>query len=93
MAPTKQTDPTPRDYQISVSTENQVGVLGRITGIFVRRKINIESLRVSETQVKGISLFCIVARASEDTMERVAKGIERIVEVLEVGYQPSQEKK
>lgn len=82
MAPTRDTDPTIREYIITVFTENQVGVLGRITSIFTRRKINIESLKVSETAVKGISMFTIHAFTSEDTARRVLNGIERIVEVL-----------
>lgn len=82
MAPNKDTDPTIREYIITVFTENQVGVLGRITSIFTRRKINIESLKVSETAVKGISMFTIHAFTDENTAERVLSGIERIVEVL-----------
>lgn len=89
MSPNKNTDPTIREYIISVFTENQVGVLGRITSIFTRRKINIESLKVSETKVKGISMFRIVSFATEDTMDRVVKGIERIVEVLQAEYHPA----
>lgn len=84
MAPIKDTDPTVREYIISVFTENQVGVLGRITSIFTRRKINIESLKVSETSVKGISMFTINAFTTEDTISRIVCGIERIIEVLGV---------
>lgn len=82
MAPIKDTDPTVREYIISVFTENQVGVLGRITSIFTRRKINIESLKVSETPVKGISMFTINTFTTEDTVGRIVCGIERIIEVL-----------
>lgn len=82
MAPTKDTDTTIREYIITVFTENRVGVLGRITSIFTRRKINIESLKVSETPVKGISMFTIHAFTTEDTACRILSGIERIIEVL-----------
>lgn len=82
MAPIKDTDPATREYIITVFTENQVGVLGRITSIFTRRKINIESLKVNETAVKGISMFTIHAFTTEDTASRILSGIERIVEVL-----------
>lgn len=82
MAPIKDTDPAIREYIITVFTENQVGVLGRITSIFTRRKINIESLKVSETPVKGISMFTIHAFTTEDTACRILSGIERIIEVL-----------
>ena len=82
MAPIKDTDNTVREYIITVFTENQVGVLGRITSLFTRRKINIESLKVSETPVKGISMFTIHAFTTEDTACRILSGIERIIEVL-----------
>lgn len=82
MAPTKNTDTAVREYIITVFTENRVGVLGRITSIFTRRKINIESLKVSETPVKGISMFTIHAFTTEDTACRILSGIERIIEVL-----------
>lgn len=82
MAPTKENDTTIREYLITVFTENQVGVLGRITSIFTRRKINIESLKVDETAVKGISMFTIRCFTTEDTAERILSGIERIIEVL-----------
>ena len=82
MAPSKETDTTVREYIITVFTENRVGVLGRITSIFTRRKINIESLKVSETPVKGISMFTIHAFTTEDMACRILSGIERIIEVL-----------
>lgn len=82
MAPNKDTDSTIREYIITVFTENRVGVLGRITTLFTRRKINIESLKVNETPVKGISMFTIHAFTTEDTACRILSGIERIIEVL-----------
>lgn len=91
MTPYKNTDDQIREYILCVFTENQVGVLGRITSIFTRRKINIESLKVSETPVKGISMFTINAFATEDTIRRVVNSIERIVEVLRADYYRSEE--
>ncbi|CDN32405.1 Acetolactate synthase small subunit [Mucinivorans hirudinis] len=75
-----------KEYKITVFTENTVGVLNRITNIFTRRKINIESLRVAETHHKGISRFTIVALSDYETMEKVKKHIERIVEVLKADF-------
>lgn len=40
-------------YTISVFTENNIGLLNRLTIIFTRRRINIESLTVSETEKKA----------------------------------------
>lgn len=78
-----------QEYVISVFTENSVGVLGRITSIFTRRKINIESLLVAETHHKGISKFTIIAFSNEEMMKKVKKHIERIVEVLKADFNDS----
>lgn len=78
-----------KEYKITVFTENTVGVLNRITNIFTRRKINIESLKVAETHHKGISQFTIIAFSDEQTMEKVKKHIERIVEVLKADFNDS----
>ena len=79
----------PNFHTISVFTENSPGVLHRITVIFTRRKLNIESLTVSETERKGVSRFTICVKADQETMEKVLKQIARIVEVLDVTARPN----
>lgn len=69
-------------FTISVFTENTIGLLHRVTTVFTRRKINIESLTVSETETQGISRFTIVVNGLEDKISQVTKQIEKQVEVL-----------
>lgn len=71
-------------YTISAFTENTIGLLNRITIIFTRRRINIESLTVSETERKGVSRFTIVVKTDEATTEKLVKNIRKIIEVLAV---------
>lgn len=78
-------------HTISVFSENSPGVLHRITVLFTRRKLNIESLTVSETERKGISRFTIVIRIDDETLEKVLKQIARVVEVLDVSAKPNQD--
>ena len=73
-----------RRYTLSIFTENQPGVLHRITVIFTRRKLNIESLTVSETETPDVSRFTIVLRCDGDTASKVAKQIGKIVDVHDV---------
>lgn len=75
-------------YTICIFTENSIGLLNRITIIFTRRRINIESLTVSETERKGVSRFTIVIRhESREEVEKLVRQIRKIVEVLAVfGY-------
>ena len=76
------------NYTICVFTENSIGLLNKITIIFTRRRINIESLTVSETERKGISRFTIVIRhGKREEVEKLIRQIRKIVEVLAVfGY-------
>jgi acetolactate synthase-1/3 small subunit len=69
-------------HTLSVFTENHVGLLGRVTAIFTRRHINIESLTVSKSEIPGIHRFTIVVLATREQAEKVAAQIERQVEVL-----------
>ena len=71
-----------QEYTITVYTENQVGLLNRIAIIFSRRKINIESLNTSPSEVQGIHRFTIVVTESRDVVLKVVRQIEKQVEVL-----------
>ena len=74
----------PRSYTFSAFTENTPGVLQRLTIIFSRRKVNIDSLTVSETETKGVSRFTIVVSCEPAVMEKLAKQLNRIIEVVDV---------
>lgn len=79
-----------REYIISVFSENHTGVLNRITSLFLRRKINIESIRVSEVPATDIKIVDIVAFTVEDTVVRLVRQIEKIVDVLKAEYYTSE---
>lgn len=80
-----------QEYTITVYTENQIGLLVRIAIIFSRRKINIESLNTSPSEIESISRFTIVIQETEDVVRKVARQIEKQVEVLKVYYNTSDE--
>ncbi|MBN2350228.1 MAG: acetolactate synthase small subunit [Bacteroidales bacterium] len=69
-------------YTITAFSENHIGLLNRITIIFTRRHINIESLTVSSTEMKGIHRFTIVVEAEEEQVVKVVNQIEKLTEVL-----------
>jgi len=79
-----------KEYVISAFTENHAGVLNRITSVFLRRKINIESIKVSESSIKGISMFTIITRADERVVSRLVKQMEKVVDVLRAEYYASE---
>jgi len=70
-----------KNRTITIFTENKPGVLYRISDLFLRRKVNIESLMVSKTEKPGISKFVIIVNTSEVIVERTIKQIHRIIEV------------
>ena len=73
-----------QEYTISLFTEDHIGILGQITIILTRRRINIESFIASESAVKGVYLLTIVVTASSEMVQKVAKQMEKLIDVLKV---------
>ena len=71
-----------KNYTVSVYTENNVGLLHRISAIFLKRHINIESFTTSESEIKNVYRFIIVVKMTKSGVERVIKQIEKQVEVI-----------
>ena len=69
-------------YTISIYTEDNVGLLGRMTQIFTRRKMNIASITASESEVKGVHRFTIVVPTNSDFARKVVQQINKQVGVL-----------
>ncbi len=75
-----------KTYTITVYSENQTGLLTRVVGVFTRRKINIETLTVSESSIVGIHRFTIVVELSADDVRKVVAQIDKQVDVLKSFY-------
>lgn len=73
-------------YTITVHSENQVGLLNQISIIFTRRKLNIESLSVSASAIKGVHKFVITVMCDEETVIKVVKQIEKRIDVIRAFY-------
>jgi acetolactate synthase I/III small subunit len=80
-----------QEFTITVYTENQIGLLNRIAIIFSRRKINVQSLNTSPSEVEGIHRFNIVIEETEDVVQKLSRQIEKQVEVLKVYYNTNDE--
>jgi len=78
-------------YTISVYSENNVGLLNRISGIFLKRHINVESLNVSKSEIDNVSKFTIVIQATEDVTRKIVGQIEKQVEVIKAFYHTDEE--
>jgi acetolactate synthase-1/3 small subunit len=78
-------------YTISAFSENHIGLLNRITIIFTRRQVNIESLTVSGSAIPGIHKFTIVVNENREKVEKVVGQIEKLTEVLRAFYHAEDE--
>ncbi|MBL7473379.1 acetolactate synthase small subunit [Robertkochia sediminum] len=80
-----------RIYTISVYTENTVGLLNRISGIFVKRHINIESINVSGSEIDDVKRFVIVVRTTEKWVNNIVGQIEKQIDVIKAYYHNDEE--
>ncbi|HFA49358.1 MAG TPA: acetolactate synthase small subunit [Bacteroidetes bacterium] len=75
-----------QEFTITAYTENQVGLLNRIAILFSKRKVNIDSLNTSPTEIPDIFRFNIVVLESEETVQKIVRQIEKQVDVLKAYY-------
>lgn len=80
-----------QEFTITVYTENHIGLLNRIAIIFSRRKINIDSLNTSPSEIPGIHRFNIVIDETEEVVIKLCRQIEKQVEVLKAYYNTNDE--
>jgi acetolactate synthase I/III small subunit len=80
-----------QEYTITVYTENQIGLINRIAILFSRRKINIESLNTSPTEVEGIHRFTIVINETEEVVRKLCRQLEKQVDILKAYYNTNEE--
>lgn len=80
-----------QEFTITAYTENQIGLINRIAIMFSRRKINIESLNTSPSEIEGIHRFTIVINETEEVVRKLCRQIEKQVEVLKAYYNTNDE--
>lgn len=75
-----------KSFTISIYTENHIGLLNRLSAIFQRRHINIESLTTSQSEIEGVNRFVIVVNMTETNTVKIVKQIEKQVETIRAYY-------
>jgi len=78
-------------YTVTVFSENTVGLLNQITIVFTRRQLNIETLSVSPSALKGIHKFTITTFSDQDTIDKAVKQIDKRVDILKAYYSTDEE--
>lgn len=80
-----------KQFTVSVYTENNIGLLNRISAIFQRRHINIESINSSASEIEGVTRWTILVNMIEDQMKKIIGQIEKQVEVIKAYYHTDEE--
>ena len=73
-------------FTVTVYTENNVGLVNRISAIFQKRHINIESINTSISEIEGVSRFTILVNITESQMKKIIGQIEKQIEVIKAFY-------
>lgn len=80
-----------KTFTISIYTENNIGLLNRVSAIFQRRHINIESLTTSQSEIEGVNRFVIVVNITESQAKKIIGQFEKQVEVIRAYYHTEEE--
>ena len=80
-----------QEYTLTIYTENQVGLINKIAIMFSRRKISLESLNTSPSEIENIYRFTIVGRETEEVVKNLVRQLEKIVDVFKVFYNTNEE--
>ncbi len=80
-----------KTFTISIYTENNIGLLNRISAIFQRRHINVESLTTSQSEIEGVNRFVIVVNITETQAKKIIGQFEKQVEVIRAYYHTDEE--
>ena len=78
-------------FTVSIYTENNVGLLNRISAIFLKRHINIESFTTSECEIENVFRFIILVEMTHSGINKITKQIEKQVDVIKAYYHTDEE--
>ena len=68
-------------YILSVTVQNNAGVLARVSSLFGRRGYNIDSLTVSATTDPKVSCMSIIVQGDHMVLEQIMKQLAKLEEV------------
>lgn len=75
-----------QEYTLTIYTENQVGLINKIAIMFSRRKISLESMNSSPSEIEKIYRFTIVVIETETIVKNLVRQLEKLVDVFKVFY-------
>lgn len=69
-------------YTLTVYTENQLELINKIAIMFLRKKINLVNLNISECEIDKMHRFTIVIRTTLEIVQNLVHQIEKIIDVF-----------
>ena len=78
-------------YTVSIYAENNIGLLNRISAIFLKRHLSIDSINSSPSEISDIYRFVIVVTVKENLIRKVITQIEKQIEVIAAFYHTDNE--
>jgi acetolactate synthase I/III small subunit len=75
-----------KKFTIIIFAESNVGLIVRITTMFLRRRIHIESLHVTICGPEGIYRFSLVICETDETARKIMLQVDKQVEVFKSFY-------
>ena len=73
-------------FILSVTVQNNAGVLARVSSLFGRRGYNIDSLTVSATTDPQISRMSIIVQGDQLILDQIIKQLLKLEEVIRVDH-------
>ena len=80
-----------KKYTVSIYSENNLGLLNRISAIFLKRHLSIDSINSSPCEINEIFRFVIVLKTEEQLIKKVITQIEKQIEVIAAFYHTDEE--
>jgi len=80
-----------QEFTLTIYTENHVGLINKICIMFSRRKINIESLNTSPSEIDNIYRFTLVFTTEESVVQNIVRQLEKLIDVFKVYYNTNDE--
>ncbi len=71
-------------FIVELTVANHCGVLNRITGLYAKRKYNIDSLTVHETRDPALSVMRIVSCGDSAIQQQMTRQLRKLFDVKTV---------
>jgi len=82
---------TQQKFTVSVYTENNIGLLNRLSAIFLKRHVNIESLTASRSEIDSVHRFTFVVIIEESRIKKIVGQLDKQIEVVRAFYHSDDE--